>query len=76
VYHWLMASIRHIHRYITDRSRVLLNDGRTGKIVRVDTIFPQGTTTVSVWTDTPSGPGVAKVKLDAVVGPAPKKVPA
>ena len=68
-----MASLRHIHQYMTDRRRVLLNDGRTGKIVRVDTQFPANTTTVSVWMETEKGPDVAKVTLDAVVGLAPKR---
>jgi hypothetical protein len=66
-----MTSLRLIHRFMTDRCCVLLRDGRTGKIVRVDTVFPANTTTVSVWTDTPKGPGVAKVGIDSVVGPAP-----
>ncbi|MCC6667494.1 MAG: hypothetical protein IT375_27350 [Polyangiaceae bacterium] len=65
-----MANIRHIHQYMTDRRRVLLEDGRVGKIVRIDTDFPKGSTTVSVWTG--EGPGVAKVDIDAVVGPAPQ----
>jgi hypothetical protein len=68
-----MASLRQIHQLMTDRCQVLLNDGRIGKIVRVDTVFPHNTTTVSVWTETEQGPGVAKVKLDAVVGLAPKR---
>lgn len=62
-----MANIRHIHQYMTDRRRVLLKDGRTGKIVRIDTEFPRGKTTVSVWTG--DGPGLAKVDIGAVVGP-------
>ena len=66
-----MTSLRHIHQYMTDRRKVLLNDGRTGKIVRVDTVFPKGSTTVSVWIETAAGPGVAKVSMDTVVGPAP-----
>jgi hypothetical protein len=66
-----MTTLRHIHQYMTDRRRVLLEDGRVGKIVRVDTVFPKGSTTVSVWTETKKGPGVAKVSLDSVVGPAP-----
>lgn len=53
---------------MNERRRVVLADGRTGKIVRVDTVFPANDTTVTVWTDTPSGPGVAKVQLDDVVG--------
>lgn len=53
---------------MNDRRRVLLADGRTGKIVRVDTVFPANDTTVTVWTDAESGPGVAKVRLDDVIG--------
>jgi hypothetical protein len=68
-----MTTLRHIHQYMTDRQKVLLEDGRTGKIVRVDTVFPKGSTTVSVWIETTSGPGVAKVDLGSVVGPAPLK---
>jgi hypothetical protein len=64
-----MTNIRQIHRYMTDRQRVLLEDGRTGKIVRVDTEFPNGKTTVSVWTETLKGPAVTKVTLERVVGP-------
>ena len=64
-----MTNIRHIHQYMTDRRRVLLQDGRTGRIVRVDTHYPNQKTTVSVWTG--DGPGVAKVDINKVVGPAP-----
>lgn len=64
-----MTNIRHIHQFMTDRRRVLLQDGREGKIVRIDTEFPKGRTTVSVWTG--EGPSVAKVDLDSVIGPAP-----
>ena len=45
-----MADLRHIHQYMTDRRRVLLDDGRVGKIVRVDTTYPSGGTLVSIWT--------------------------
>jgi hypothetical protein len=65
-----MTTLRHIHQYMTDRRKVLLQDGRTGRIVRVDTVFPRGSTTVSVWTETTAGPGIAKVSMDSVVGPA------
>jgi len=51
------------------RGQVELADGRTGKIVRVDTTFPGNQTTVTVWTDSPSGPSVAKVPLGEVVRP-------
>jgi hypothetical protein len=66
-----MANIRNIHQYMTDRRRVLLRDGREGKIVRIDTEFPKGRTTVSVWTG--EGPSVAKVDIGSVVGPAQEK---
>ncbi len=65
-----MSTIRHIHQYMTDRRRVLLKDGRVGRIVRVDTVYPKRSTTVSVWTG--DGPGVAKVDIESVVGPASK----
>ena len=68
-----MADLRHIHQYMTDRRQVLLDDGRTGKIVRVDTSFPACSTTVSVWTGDAKGPSVAKVDMARVVGPVPKK---
>lgn len=46
---------------------VRLSDGRMGKVVRVDTHFPENSTTVSVWTSSQS-PGVAKVSLTDIVG--------
>jgi hypothetical protein len=57
---------------MTERRGVLLDDGRLGRIVRVDTEFPRGSTTVSVWTETPRGPGVAKVDIARIVGEASK----
>lgn len=62
-----VTTLRHIHRYMNDRRRITLSDGRTGKIVRVDTLFPSNDTTVTVWTDALS-PGVTKVRLDDVLG--------
>ena len=59
---------------------VLLTDGRIGKIVRVDTTFPDNATTVTVWTKAnethdpvsaagpASGPGISKVSLTDIVG--------
>lgn len=64
-----MVNLRHIHRYMADRRGVVLEDGRTGKIVRVDTVFPEGETTVSVWAEGDRGPRVAKIRLDRIVGP-------
>jgi hypothetical protein len=69
-----VTTLRHIHRFMSDRRRVALADGRTGKIVRVDTEFPRNDTTVTVWTDAPSGPSVAKVQLDDVLGAADREV--
>jgi hypothetical protein len=64
-----VTTLRHIHRYMNDRRRVLLADGRIAKIVRVDTVFPANDTTITVWTDSGStGPGVSTVRLDDVVG--------
>jgi len=71
-----MSNLRHIHQFMTDRRQVLLDDGRVGKIVRVDTVFPKNSTTVSIWTETQQGPGVAKVDMKSVLGPAPKKASA
>jgi len=68
-----MASLRHIHQIMNERGLVQLADGRTGKIIRVDTLFPQNDTEVTVWTPDRSGPGLAKIerfKLEDVVGSA------
>ena len=61
---------------MNERRYVRLADGRTGKIVRVDTTFPANDTMVTLWTDSASGPGVTKVRLDDVVGTseAPRSV--
>jgi hypothetical protein len=64
-----MTTLRDIHKYMNAHSYVRLQDGRTGKIVRVDTVFPDNDTTVTVWTETAGRPGVAKVRLGEVVGP-------
>ena len=69
-----MANLRHIHEFMTDRRRVLLDDGRTGRIVRVDTTFPGGDTKVSVWTGDSPGPSVARVDAQRIVGIAPTRV--
>ncbi len=67
-----MADLRRIHQYMNDREQVVLDDGRVGKIVRVDTHFPEQSTTVSVWTESENGPGVTKVDIAHVLGPADK----
>jgi hypothetical protein len=53
---------------MTNREQVQLDDGRIGKIVRVDTEFPRNQTTVSIWIDSDQGPGVAKVDMSRVMG--------
>lgn len=45
-----MATLRLIHQLMNERRMVQLADGRTGKVVRVDTLFPGNATTVSIWT--------------------------
>jgi hypothetical protein len=57
---------------MNERRMVLLTDGRIGKVVRVDTLFPGNATTVSVWTDSRS-PSVAKVSLSDIVGEVSKQ---
>jgi hypothetical protein len=66
-----MASLRHIHRYMNERRTVVLVDGRTGKISRVDTFFPKNETVVTVWLKDQVDSGLVKVGLDDVVGPVP-----
>jgi hypothetical protein len=65
----MATTLRTIHRCMTERQPVVLADGRTGRIVKVDTVFPANRTTVLVWTAEPR-PAVAKVALASVVGPA------
>jgi len=69
-----MANLRHIHEFMTERRRVLLDDGRVGRIVRVDTTFPEGRTKVSIWTGDSPGPSVATVDAERIVGIAPTRV--
>ena len=70
-----MASLRLVHQIMNERRPVVLADGRTGKIMRVDTWFPDNDTKVTVWTPNGNGPGLAKVervRLADVVGMAGK----
>ena len=68
-----MNSLRRIHGYMADRRGVLLSDGTSGKIVRVETVLPRGRTMVSVWVEGSQGPRLAKVELGSIVGPVPVK---
>jgi len=63
-----VTTLRSIHKFMNERRYVRLSDGRTGKIVRIDTTFPANDTVVTLWTESASGPGVTKVRLDDVVG--------
>jgi hypothetical protein len=45
---------------------VQLADGRVGKIIRVDTTFPENKTEVSVYTEDENKPGIAKVGLEVL----------
>ena len=68
-----MASLRRIHQFMNERRLVRLADGRTAKIIRVDTLFPDNDTQVTVWMPDLRGPGLAKserVELDQVLGAA------
>jgi hypothetical protein len=47
-----MMTLRHVHRLMNERRMVQLVDGRIGKVVRVDTTFPDNNTTVTIWTNT------------------------
>lgn len=67
-----MATLRHIHQLMNERRMIQLTDGRVGKVVRVDTLFPDNSTTVSVWTQA-SGPSITKVALSDVVGEASRE---
>jgi hypothetical protein len=67
-----MASLRHIHQIMNERGSVRLADGRVGKIMRVDTLFPDHEVKVTVWTSDRTRPGLAKVESvelkDVIVG--------
>ena len=62
-----MLTLRHVQALQDQGSSVQLDDGRIGKIVRVDTSFPENTTEVSVYTEGARGPGIAKVGLSRLV---------
>jgi hypothetical protein len=61
-----MLTLRAIHQLQDEHGLVELEDGRVGKIIRVTTTFPANTTQVSVYTQGPEGPGIAKVDLSAL----------
>lgn len=59
-----MITLRLAYRLQDHRARVRLEDGRVGSILRLDTTFPENRTEVSVATEGPSGPGIARVRLE------------
>jgi hypothetical protein len=67
-----MATLRYLHQMMNERRLVQLADGRIGRVVRVDTLFPGNATTVTIWTNV-NGPGISKVSLSDVVGEAEKQ---
>jgi hypothetical protein len=63
-----MITLRHLHEYQQEARLVQLEDGRVGKIVRVDTTYPDNRTQVLVYTQDAKGPGIARVDLERIVG--------
>ena len=68
-----MSLVRTMYAIMASRKPVMLSDGRTGVIVRVDTSFPEAETTLHVWTEMPEGPGLAKVNARGVTEAVPAK---
>jgi hypothetical protein len=68
-----MSLVRTMYAIMASRKPVMLSDGRTGVITRVDTSFPQEETTVEVWVKAADGPGLAKVNAKSIVEVAQKK---
>jgi hypothetical protein len=66
-----MADLLYLHKYMVDRRKVVLDDGRTGRILRLDTAFPGRRVVVPIWTDGDDGPAVAKVDVERIVGLVP-----
>jgi hypothetical protein len=54
---------------MTQRRRVLLDDGSTVQIVRLETSFPSRQTMALVWQPGLKGPGIIKVDARRIVGP-------
>ena len=68
-----MSLVRTMYAIMASRKPVMLSDGRTGVITRVDTSFPEEETTVQVWTKTAAGPGLARVNAKSVTQVPEKK---
>lgn len=59
-----MLPLRVVQKLQDERAPVALDDGRLGRIVRVDTLFPGNETVVSIYTELEGGPGITKVSLE------------
>ncbi|MBW2458862.1 MAG: hypothetical protein JRI68_30460 [Deltaproteobacteria bacterium] len=68
-----MTTIHELREYMMTRRCVLLDDGRTGIIVRLDTDCPDFRTTVSLRTSKGREPDLAKVDMNRIVGLAPEQ---
>ncbi len=68
-----MSLVRTMYAIMASRKPVLLSDGRTGVITRVDTSFPEEETTVQVWMKGADGPGLAKVNAKTITEVSEKK---
>jgi hypothetical protein len=68
-----MSLVRTMYAIMASRKPVVLSDGRTGLITRVDTSFPEEETMVEVWTKSANGPGLAKVNAKTVTAAPEKK---
>jgi hypothetical protein len=65
-----MATLRYLHQMMNERRMVRLSDGRVGKIVRVDTLFPSNATVVTIWTDSNESIGPNSNGPSSITGPA------
>ncbi len=63
-----MTKLHELREYMMARRCVLLDDGRTGIIVRLDTDYPDFRTTVSLRTSKGREPALAKVDMARIVG--------
>jgi hypothetical protein len=68
-----MSLVRTMYAIMASRKPVMLSDGRTGVITRVDTSFPEQETTVEVWMKGAGGPGLAKVNAKNITAVPAKK---
>ncbi len=68
-----MSLVRTMYAIMASRKPVMLSDGRTGVITRVDTSFPEEDTTVEVWVKAADGPGLAKVNAKTITQVPEKK---